>query len=90
MTVEKIIVVMKLGDRKGSALKDLAKYYGCDDYDLSPVSDAMADAWLSRQKCECWTEGNWVTGYDTCLGTKEKEPCACKGDRTKCDFYGKE
>ena len=23
-----------------------------------------------------------------CLGTKEIEPCSCKGNRIKCDFYG--
>ena len=87
MTVSKIIEVMKCGDSKGSALKDLARFYHCEDYDLSPISDAMVDSWLKRQKCTCWLEGSWIVGYDTCMGTKEQEPCACKGDRTKCDFY---
>ena len=87
MTVGKIVEVMKCGDSKGSALKDLAKFYHCDDYDLSPISDKMADSWLKRQKCECYHEGSWIEGYGSCWGTKEQEPCACKGDRTKCDFY---
>ncbi len=91
MTVAKILEVMKLGDCKGSALKKLAKYYGCEDYDLSPISDEMADKWLSRQRCDCYESDNWfLSGYGTCLGTKEKEPCSCKGDRNKCDFYGKD
>lgn len=50
MTVSKIMEVLKCGDSKGSALKDLAQFYHCDDYDLSPISDAMADSWLRRQK----------------------------------------
>lgn len=89
MTVEKILQISKMGDAKGSALRELAEYYGCENYDLSAVSDDMADAWISRQKCECWQEGHWyLKGCGTCLGTKEGEPCSCKGDRTKCNFYG--
>lgn len=42
----------------------------------------------SRPKiCECWEQGSYIAGYDTCRGTKEREPCECKGDRSKCDFY---
>ena len=91
MTVDKILEVLKAGSKNGSALRELAEYYGCDDYDLSSISDGMATAWLSRQRCDCYEEGNWMLGndYGTCLGTKEKEPCTCKGDRNKCDFYGK-
>lgn len=87
MTVDKILAIMKMGDRKGSALKDLAAYYGCDNYDLSPISNDMADAWISRKKCDCWQQGSWVDGCDTCLGTKEREPCSCDGDRAKCNYY---
>lgn len=87
MTVNKILQVLKLGDNKGSALKELSKYYGCEDYDLSPISDEMADKWLSRQKCKCWRKGHWyIKDMDTCLGTKEGEPCTCKGDMTMCDL----
>ena len=25
--------------------------------------------------------------YNYCSGTKEREECSCKGDKTKCDFY---
>jgi len=91
MTVQKIIEIMQLGDKKGSALKELAAYYGCDDYDLSPISDDMADRFLSRQRCDCYEPNNWfLPCCGTCLGTKEKEPCTCEGDRNKCNFYGKE
>ena len=50
MTVDKMLEVQEMGDKKGSALKELAEYYGCEDYDLSPISDAMVDAWLERRK----------------------------------------
>lgn len=52
MTINKMLEIMELGDKKGSALKELAEYYGCEDYDLSPISDAMADAWLERKDGE--------------------------------------
>jgi hypothetical protein len=39
-----------MGNKKGSALKELADYYGCEKYDLSPISDDMADAWLIRKE----------------------------------------
>lgn len=90
MTVKKILEVQAMGDAKGSALKDLALYYGCDDFDLSPISDHMAELWQTRQKCQCWEQGSWVEGCDTCMGTKEKDPCTCGGDKTKCDYYEKE
>ena len=50
MTIDKMLEVQEMGDKKGSALKELAEYYGCEDYDLSPISDAMVDAWLERRK----------------------------------------
>lgn len=91
MTVQKIIEIMQLGDKKGSALKELAAYYNCDDYDLSPISDDMADRFLSRKRCDCYEPNNWfLPQCGTCLGTKEREPCTCEGDRNKCNFYGKE
>lgn len=50
MTIEKIIEIMSLGDNKGSALKELALYYGCEDFDLSPISDDMVEAWQRRKE----------------------------------------
>ena len=91
MTIAKILKIAAMGDKKGSALKELAAYYGCKDYDLSPISDEMADRWVSRQRCDYYEPNNWfVPCCGTCLGTREKEPCTCEGDRTRCDFYGKE
>lgn len=92
MTINKMLEVLKMGSKNGSALRELAKYYGCDDYDLSPISDEMTDKWISKQKCDCYEQGNWFLGnsYGTCMGTKDREPCTCKGDRNKCNFYGKE
>lgn len=88
MTIPKILEVLGCGDPKGSALRELLAYYGIDDNDLTPITDGMADEWLARQRCPCWHEGNYVPGYDSCWGTKEKDPCKCKGDKTKCDFNG--
>ena len=90
MTVNKIMQIQKMGDHKGSALKELALFYGCEDFDLSSISNDMADKWIRTKQCQCFEPGSWVKGYDTCMGTKEREPCSCKGDRTKCDFYKKE
>ena len=52
MTITKILEIQAMGDKKGSALKELAEYYGCEDYDLSPISDTMADLWLERKECD--------------------------------------
>ncbi len=49
MTIGKILTVLAMGNIFGSALKDLALYYGCEDYDLSPISDEMAERWIERR-----------------------------------------
>lgn len=49
MTVGMILKVLALGDIRGSALKELAAYYGCENYDLSPISDDMANLWIERR-----------------------------------------
>lgn len=33
-----------------------------------------------RRPCRCWHNNK-------CWGTKEREACACHGDRRRCDFY---
>lgn len=63
MTVPKMLHILSMGNRKGSALKELADYYGCENYDLSPISDDMADAWLIRKK----------EGYKECSKLTQKE-----------------
>lgn len=50
MTIRVILEVLQLGDMHGSALKELAIYYDCEDYDISPITDAMAAAWVERRK----------------------------------------
>ena len=52
MTVNKMLQILRLGSKNGSALKELAEYYGCENYDLSPISDEMADKWLERKEEE--------------------------------------
>lgn len=40
------------------------------------------------QRCQCWKKGHWwIEGMDTCIGTREQDPCTCKGDTRKCDYY---
>lgn len=50
MTVNIIMQVLKEGDEKGSALKELAFYYGCHDFDLSMITDQMAKIWLIEER----------------------------------------
>ena len=54
MTVDKMLKIQAMGDKKGSALRELAEYYGCENYDLSPISDDMADAFLERKERETY------------------------------------
>lgn len=49
MTVRVILDVLQLGDKHGSALKELALYYGCEDFDLSSITDDMAAKWIERR-----------------------------------------
>lgn len=49
MTIRAILEVLQFGDVHGSALKELALYYGCEDFDLSPITDEMAAAWIERR-----------------------------------------
>lgn len=38
--------------------------------------------------CLCYhDEQNFLHECGVCYGTKEKEPCSCGGNPTKCDFY---
>lgn len=50
MTVDMIMKVLAEGDTKGSALKELAFYYACPDYDLSMITDQMAYLWLIEKR----------------------------------------
>ena len=41
-----------------------------------------------RQICTAWEKGHWFCkDMDTCNGTREREPCSCKGNTQRCDFY---
>lgn len=60
----------------------------CMDWDND---DILATDWEVVKEltiCDCYKEGHWyVPECGTCLGTKEKEPCKCGGNKNKCDFY---
>ena len=60
MTIKKILEIQEMGDTKGSALRELALYYGCEDFDLSPISDQMAEAWQNHKEIKSWEPGNWI------------------------------
>ena len=49
MTLQMILQVMELGDKHGSALKELAEYYDIMNYDISVISDEMAENWIGRR-----------------------------------------
>lgn len=91
----------RLTDRKtAAALKHNAEGLRAKGFDI-PINDQRyiklaeyenaeeeREQKQKSEKCKCWHEGNWfLKGYDTCWGTREQEPCTCKGDRSKCDFY---
>ena len=59
MTIPKMIEVLNLSWRQLAALKELAKFYHCDDYDLSPINDAMADGWLHRDDSDDNDKYEW-------------------------------
>jgi hypothetical protein len=87
LRTEKAISIGNAFKENGVELSVHAPYF----INLANPDDEMAEKWISRQKCKCWQKGHWfLKSYDTCLGTREKEPCSCKGDRNKCDFYGKD
>jgi len=53
--------------------------------------DILAEDWEVVKEltvCNCYQEGHWyIPECGTCLGTKEKEPCRCGGNKNRCDFY---
>lgn len=79
MTLDVLKMVMDCGDKNGSALRDLLKYYKIKDNDLSHIDDIMALKWISKRPCECWHDGR-------CWGTQERDEVACKGNKTKCIY----
>ena len=47
------------------------------------VPDGMFDEYIP---CSAYQPNYYIKG-DACFGTKEREPCGCGGDKSKCDFY---
>ena len=79
MTIDVLKLCLKEGDKSGSALKELLKYYKIKNNDLSPITDDMALRWLETKMCSCYHDGK-------CWGTQEKDEVACKGNKTKCIY----
>lgn len=79
MTIDVLKLCLAEGDKSGSALKELLKYYKIKDCDLSPITDDMALRWLETKQCSCWHD-------DRCWGTQERDKVACKGNKARCEY----
>ena len=65
------------------ALEDSEKNSTNDNVEKNSTNDSV-----ETSLCSCWKQGHWYyKDFDTCMGTKEQEPCTCKGNRENCDFY---
>lgn len=53
---------------------------------------------MGNDKCVCHCIETWIAGVEKdgtpiwrsderCFGTKEKDPCSCGGDKSKCNYY---
>lgn len=53
------------------------------------------DCYFAEEAYEAYRPSNFFNNFlyyhpetlGRCNGTKERDVCSCKGDRTKCDFY---
>ena len=53
MTIQMIWRILRIGDKYGSAFKELAEHYNIQDYDLSLITDEMAENWINgRNDCD--------------------------------------
>lgn len=50
MTLDTIKAVLKTGDNKGSALRQMFVYYEVMDFDFYKVTDAQAREWLRKTR----------------------------------------
>ena len=57
--------------------------------DIDPRMDGDTNANKHQpESCPYWEKGHWyLKDHGTCNGTKEREPCKCDGDRSKCEYY---
>ena len=61
-----------------------------DEGEYPPVITRWAYApeelFKEPELCSAYQPNYYIKG-DACFGTKEREPCSCGGDKSKCDFY---
>lgn len=78
--------VIRFASITNSIADDTSAY--CMDWNND---DILAEDWEVVKEltiCDCYQEGHWyIPECGTCLGTKEKEPCRCGGNKNRCDFY---
>ena len=58
---------------------------------LGSIEEVEKESEVSKEPIVCKSyhaEKNFLGKVGVCYGTKEKEPCSCKGDKNKCDYYG--
>ena len=53
---------------------------------------SKCDCYRVESEIHCFVDENGVPIYESinvprCLGTKEKDVCDCRGDKSKCNFY---
>lgn len=88
-TEEKKPEMMDIPSRSHGTVPPLASDTGVRTA-IFPETEGQED---TREKlgevCSCWESAHDLLGHQfgTCNGTKDKDPCECGGDQTKCDFY---
>lgn len=95
--MKKIVMIGELDYKElTSALRNLRRIVDCLS---APYTKAELDVELKRIEkifdmavepmiCSCYHDDqNCLQKRGVCWGTKEREPCTCGGDPTRCDFH---
>lgn len=51
MTTTMLAKIISIGDKYGSAFREILDYYKIANFDLSKISDDMAQKWLDQKGC---------------------------------------
>ena len=55
MTFEMLKIVFDKGNNRGSAFRRILSFYGIEDYDLSKITNEMAENWIKLKEGICMT-----------------------------------
>jgi len=53
------------------------------------ISIIISEFIRAKHTCDCYRPNMYKDNIDRCFGTKEIDPCNCKGNKYKCNFYNK-